>query len=74
MAFISAAVSCKKLMDDRNQTELDTRESPNLTKISRLPLLVSGNPRIGPAQHKEILKAGFLVQVVDWHDMNQARP
>ena len=32
MAFTSAFVSCKKLMDDRNRTELDTRKSPNFNK------------------------------------------
>ena len=59
MAFVCAAVSCKKLMDDGNQTELDTRKCPKLTRTSRLPLLGSENPRIGPAQHKENSESRF---------------
>ena len=74
MAFISAAVSCKKRMDDRNVTELDTRKSPNLTRTSRLPLLVLRIQGLDRHNTKKILKAGFPVQVIDWHDMKQARP
>ena len=68
MAFISAAVSCKNLMDDRNQTELDTRKSPNFNKNIKTASSWFWESKDWTGT-KKILKAGFLVQVID-----QARP